>query len=357
MASDWRVVDEPLARWSCDTCGLAFRQQSHGTDGFFRSESYSLYAHPPGEAREFARQAQYASWISSVVTTPPSQVLDVGCGNGSFLLALKSTWPGARLLGCDPSPASVAHGAANGLRVWQGTAADVPATAVSDAVVSINVIEHTPEPPVFLRALARATASNGMLVVVCPDGSRPNIELLIADHLFSFLPEHLRLFCEREGLTVEFAGRAPEALGPFQMIAARRSATHRPIPMAHRSFALASLQSARTRFMQAWAGLDDHLVARLPDSVVCFGAGEAAGLLRAYAPHTWSRIRACTVDGDARGHFGTLPLVSLDTVEATETVLVAVRGEDQQRVAERLRARFSRVETWDDLIQGTEYDQ
>jgi SAM-dependent methyltransferase len=353
MASDWRVVEEPLARWSCDTCGLAVRQPSRGTDMLFESETYSLYAHPPGEARELARQALYADWIASIVTTPPTQVLDVGCGNGSLLLALRSKWPNARLIGCDPSPASVAHGAANGLELWQGTAADLPASAMSDTVVSINVIEHTPDPLAFLGLLAGATAPDGTLVIVCPDGSRPNVELLIADHLFSFHPHHLRLLCERHGLAVEFAGPAPEALGPFQMIAARPAATHSSPTTAHRPSDLASVELARRRFLQAWADLDARLVARLPESVVCFGAGEAAGLLRAYAPQAWSRIRACTLDGDAHGHFGALPLVSLDSIEATEPLLVAVRGQDQQRVAERLRSRFSRVETWDDLTEGT----
>jgi hypothetical protein len=93
---------------------------------------------------------------------------------------------------------------------------------------------------------------------------------------------------------------------------------------------------------------------------VCFGAGEAAGLLRAYAPRVWSSVRACTADdvpavasakaGESRDTFGDLPLVPLDSVASHETVLVGVRPIDQPRVAARLAARFPRVVTWYDLV-------
>jgi hypothetical protein len=83
---------------------------------------------------------------------------------------------------------------------------------------------------------------------------------------------------------------------------------------------------------------------------VCFGAGEAAGLLRAYAPRAWASVRACTVDGDSRGGFGALSMIPLDSVPAGETILVGVRPADQPHVAERLAARFARVVTWYDLV-------
>ena len=85
---------------------------------------------------------------------------------------------------------------------------------------------------------------------------------------------------------------------------------------------------------------------------MCFGAGEAAGLLRGYAPRTWALVRACTIDGPASGRFGDLPVVGLDAVGSAETVLVGVRPLDQARLADRLRARFTAVVTWYDLLPG-----
>jgi SAM-dependent methyltransferase len=348
MASDWRVVAEPLARHRCAGCGLVRRWPGRAADATLYTSGYGLYAHAPGDARERARQQQYAAWIAE--STPPSRaparVLDVGCGNGSLLLALATHWPASRLAGCDPSAESVAHGAGSALRLWQGTAANLPVDAVSDVVVSVNVIEHTDDPLAFLVSLREAVAEGGVLVLVCPDGGRPNLELLFADHVHSFTPPHLRTLCGRAGLDVVAQGQAPPALGMFQMIVAMRGEP------ANDSGAIASGVDARASYLASWSELDARLLERVAAPAVCFGASEAAGLLRAYAPRTWQRVRACTVDGAVEGRFGPLPIVGLDRVDSSETVLVGVRPLDQARVAERLRTRFARVVTWYDLVHG-----
>ena len=347
MASDWRVVREPLARQACAACGLIRRWPGETAGEALYAAGYGLYAHAPGDARERSRQAQYAEWIASVLPRPPARVLDVGCGNGSLLLALGERWPSARLAGCDPSAESVAHGATPGLRLWQGTAADLPAEAASDLVVSVNVIEHTHDPLAFLRGLRGAVAAGGTLILVCPDGGQPGLELLFADHVFSFAPAHLHALCARAGLEVQSSGAAPAALGAFQMVVARPAAPDTAVPATR-----AVSPDGRASYLESWRLLDARLIERVPEPAVCFGAGEAAGLLRAYAPRTWARVRACTVDGAASGRFGNLPLVGLDSVGADETVLLGVRPVDQPRVARRLGARFTRVAAWYDLLDG-----
>jgi SAM-dependent methyltransferase len=348
MASDWRVVGEPLARHACDGCGLVRRWPQPTSDETLYASGYGLYAHAPGDARERGRQELYASWIASMVPSPPERVLDVGCGNGSLLLALGERWPSAQLTGCDPSAESVAHGASPAVTLWQGTAADLPAGGASDLVVSVNVIEHTADPLAFLRDLRAAVAPGGALMIVCPDGGRPGLELLFADHLFSIAPPHLHALCGRAGLQVAASGPAPAALGPFQGVLARPAvADARAAQPAARV-----PPAARSDYLAAWAGLDGRLLDRIPDAAVCFGAGEAAGLLRAYAPRTWSRVRACTVDGQPDGRFGELPIVPLDRIDRREPLLLGVRPLDQPRLAERLRAEFAHVVTWYDLLGG-----
>jgi hypothetical protein len=110
------------------------------------------------------------------------------------------------------------------------------------------------------------------------------------------------------------------------------------------------LRTAQEAYLRAWAHLDAALMQRLPPEVVCFGAGEAAGLLRAYAPGTWARVRLCTTDEAGSGGFGDLRRQPLTEVAADTTILVGVRPQDQAAVAERLRARFAQVVTWYDLV-------
>ena len=356
MASDWRVVDERLARVLCAGCGLVRRDPTASTGASFYASGYALYGHPPGDAREQARQDEYARWIAQGTGYRPRRVLDVGCGNGSLLRALRAHWPDAELMGCDPSRESIAEGFGDGVRLWTGTASNLPGDVSADLVIAVNVIEHTIDPIAFLTDLRAVLQPDGLLVIVCPDGGRPGLDLLFVDHVFSFSREHVGTLLSRAGLQRLGASQSPRSLGTFQMaIGRRRDATQKKaIPAPPRAEDV-------TTYLERWRQLDDRLHPRVQGSIVCFGAGEAAGLLRAYAPRVWSSVRACTVDGlpaaaakaeESPGRFGELPMIPLESVPPDETMLVGVRPADQPRVAERLAARFRRVVTWYDLVDG-----
>ncbi len=343
MTSDWRVVPIPLGKFSCTRCALAYRDPTLPSGAEF-DRDYELYAHPPGGIAERRRQDAYAAWIASIVE-PPSRVLDVGCGNGSLLLALRERWAHAELTGCDPSPAGVRFAEAAGLIVWSGTVADQSPERPADLVLSVNVIEHTTDPQAFVRALSRTVTDDGQLVIICPDGARPGVELLIADHLSSFTSDHLEAMLRVAGLTVRTWGRAPRELGPFQMVVASRKADAASSTTSDAS----ELLQARRSYLRAWQQLDASLTSRLPSQVVCFGAGEAAGLLRAYAPGGWARVTVCATDGGGV-MFGDRPHIVLADVPKDATVLVGVRPQDQLAVAERLVPRVAHVVTWYDLV-------
>jgi len=346
MASDWHVVPIPLGKRSCTKCHLAFRSQELPPAADFDC-NYQLYAHPPGRRAERARQAAYAAWIAGAVKRP-ERMLDVGCGNGSLLLALREHWPHADLRGCDPSPASVRFAQEAGLDVRAASVTEVAADTRADLVVSVNVVEHTPDPRAFVCALASAVGVDGQLVIVCPDGSRPGVELLIADHLYSLLPAHLEALLGSAAFTVTHCLPAPRELGSFQMIVAERQAVASPVPHPDGDALLAERQA----YLRGWQQLDTRLLARIPQQVVCFGAGEAASLLRTYAPSVWARVHACATDeGEGtEAMFGDRPHRRLDEVTPGSTVLVGVRPRDQSAIAARLRSRFANVVTWYDLV-------
>ena len=345
MASDWRIVAEPLGRRSCQICGLAARAPSAATGASLYQSGYSLYAHRPGEPRERSRQAEYARWIARWHSGLPRRVVDVGCGNGSLLQALRAHWPTAELLGCDPSAESVRLGAAGDIRLWSGTASDLPFVASADLVISVNVIEHTADPSAFIAALRVILEPQGTLIVICPNGDVPDVELLIADHLFSFVPAHLRELLAREGFVTDRIDLAPSTLGQFQMIVAHRGTA--PATAFER---VQELSERRRTYLRQWRDLDTKLRERVTAPLICFGAGETAGLLRAYAPVSWALVRACTFDGASGGTFGDLPIVPLDDVSPDASVLVGVRPSDQRLLMDRLRSRFDRVITWHDLV-------
>ncbi len=344
MGSDLRVLEEPLAWRQCEACGLGWRTPHRDPHEFF-SDGYELYIMLEGDRRTHGRQALYASWIATQVGIEPDQVLDVGCANGSLLKALRVWWPTAVLHGCDPSAEAVEVGTGDGVQLWTGTTADVPPDLIADLVVSVNVIEHTPDPVEFLAEMRRRLADDGRVVLVCPDGTQPWVELLFADHLYSFLPAHLDVLFRRAGLEILSTSKAPSALGPFQMVIARagdpepRDPEWGPAPL-------------RDAYLERWSRLDAELCARLDPEVVCFGAGEAAGLLRSYAPQTWDRVVACTYDGATGGSFGDRPIVGLGTVDRNASLLIGVSPANQSALMHRLARRFPRAVMWHDLVDG-----
>jgi SAM-dependent methyltransferase len=345
MASDWRIVDEPLSRQICRACGLICRRPTASTGTSFYTSGYALYAHPPGESREHTRQAEYARWIAQATGRRPRRVLDVGCGNGSLLRALRTYWPDAEMMGCDPSRESIAQGYGGELRLWTGTASNLPSDVSVDLVIAVNVIEHATDPMAFLASLRAALQPDGMIVIVCPDGAKPGLELLFVDHVFSFGREHLGTLLSRSGMQRLGASQAPHSLGAFQMAIGRRRDATQP-----RALHAPPRVDDVTRYLERWQRLDAQLQAKIEGPAVCFGASEAAGLLRAYAPRAWASVRACATDGSPKGRFGDLPILPIDAVSKEAQVLLGVRPADQSRLADRLAARFRRVVTWYDLV-------
>jgi hypothetical protein len=107
----------------------------------------------------------------------------------------------------------------------------------------------------------------------------------------------------------------------------------------------------RIEYLQAWRDLDASLLQRCPSQLVAFGAGEAAGLLRIYAPQTWSRVRAVTLD-DGSGDYAGLPVSDYASLkpDTSQAVLLATRPAAQDTLVARLEADGHVPIRWDDLV-------
>ncbi len=137
-----------------------------------------------------------------------ARLLDVGCGNGHFLLTARTL--GWEAWGIDPDPRAVAAARSAGLRVEQR---GFPDTGLPDGyfdVVTMNhVIEHLHDPVGALREVRRVLRSGGMLWVATPNltglGSRYYrrnwLPLDPPRHLVLFTFTSLRLACLRAGLS------------------------------------------------------------------------------------------------------------------------------------------------------------
>jgi SAM-dependent methyltransferase len=120
-----------------------------------------------GAALPFLERRTGAS-VRYVAARTSGRLLDVGCGNGGFLLTLQRL--GWDVEGVEPDPAAARQAQAAGLRVQIATLeeARLPAAAF-DAITLSHVIEHLADPAVAIERLARALKPGGVLVSMSPN--------------------------------------------------------------------------------------------------------------------------------------------------------------------------------------------
>lgn len=147
----------------------------------------------------------------------PGKALEIGCGDGWMLDALRRGW---RVVGIERSvPAARVASADRGLPVFVGGLEAIRASACFDLIVMFHVLEHLFDPVGTLRACAALLRPGGHIVLALPNSSSWQSRLTGSDwmhldvprHLWHFSPGALRTALERAGLRTErFSFVSPE---------------------------------------------------------------------------------------------------------------------------------------------------
>jgi SAM-dependent methyltransferase len=351
-------VDAPLRKVQCRGCGL-LRQNPHPES--FKTElyrnRYALYHQRPGTSEsEAVRYAAMAEWILyELGDLKPDSLLDVGCGGGILLDALRAVQPRIDYAGVDPSIENSAIARTRGFEVTTGfIPATKPANDRYDVVLAANVISHITDPIAFLEALALMTTPTGRVVLLSHDGVEPGADHLWADIEFSFCREHLGALGAKAGLEL-LASRgmvAPATQEDKHVLVFKRSAS--PAAVLQRNGAERdTLLEARRHYFEAWRQLAARLSRRADQTsgqLFNFGASFWSMLLAAYCPDYWRRVDACVVDSGS-GTFLDKPLISTDSLPSShqEVLVLGTNPINHAALKLRLSARAD-VVTWEDLI-------
>jgi len=124
----------------------------------------------------------------------PGKVLDVGCGNGEFLVAMRKR--GWRVTGLDVDPAAVATArSAHGLEVHLGTVGSLLSKGLTfDAITASHVIEHVPDPVEFLTHCRQLLRAGGLLVLRTPNAQSFGLRRYGSAWRDLDPPRHLHIF-------------------------------------------------------------------------------------------------------------------------------------------------------------------
>ena len=201
--------------------------------------------------------------------TPPfrsgSRALDIGCGNGKFLIKLRAL--GWEVQGVEFNAGAVEVCRNSGLNVFHGDlhAAGFP-DASFDMVSARHLIEHLPDPNSFMDEIARILKPGGYLYIRTPSSKALGRKLFgkywfpneVPRHLVLFSPENLALLARRHGL---IKARVKMQTSPKFVLNSVDYATGRQKETSKKS----SLRRLFARFLYVWpaklTGLGDEIVA------------------------------------------------------------------------------------------------
>lgn len=219
----------------CEACGLVYQQPLPDIDtiGSFYPSSYGVhqapkhtgfsarevltlrtslgYEHLPAPKLKLKHRLRGGKPVTLVPRwRPGGRVLDVGCGNGEYLLRLKSV--GWECQGVELSPNAAEVGRSLGLDIYCGDLANAGFDDDAfDVVTAHHLIEHTADPQALLAQMARVTRPGGTVIVRTPDSASLGRRWLgvnwyandVPRHLYLFSSDNLQKLAERCGLELE----------------------------------------------------------------------------------------------------------------------------------------------------------
>lgn len=208
LASRYARVDdvqsgESFALLVCPSCGLGVTDPAPTQPSHYYGQAYW------GKRHGFT--ARFRTWrrlrLLERRLRPGARLLDVGCGEGEFLVAAARR--GLRVVGTELEQISE-HASREGVEMHRSLD-ELDPGAPFDAVTLWHALEHLPTPVCEIDRIADLLVEGGTLIVAVPDfgGAQARIfgrcwfHLDVPRHLFHFTRSSLLALLTRRGLVVE----------------------------------------------------------------------------------------------------------------------------------------------------------
>jgi SAM-dependent methyltransferase len=203
------ITNEYFVILTCKKCGLGHTHPQ--PDHLNRYYGRHYYGSRHGITAKFCIGRRLRFIESTTEKTTEKRLLDVGCGDGSFLLAAKKAGWDVTGTEINPHPARAFNlDVRHNLHQIEGT-------AQFDCITMWHSLEHMKGIKSTLRLLAKLLAPKGHLIMAVPNNDSLQAKLFgprwlpldVPRHLYHFNPGSLRFSLENAGLQV-FASRHHE---------------------------------------------------------------------------------------------------------------------------------------------------
>jgi SAM-dependent methyltransferase len=138
---------------------------------------------------------------------PNPNIIDIGCGNGTYLAFLKQAFPNADVVGIEPSRAAAAaapDSIRGAIRIGELLEiAPMLAPKSFDLAICSEVLEHVADPAASLRCIFSLVRPGGHFLVSVPGGMRYwSSQDVVAGHLRRFEFGEFRQLLEANGFEI-----------------------------------------------------------------------------------------------------------------------------------------------------------
>lgn len=200
---EYRTSSDTFLAVRCRRCTLLYLNPRPVDAEFARiyPPEYHAFAFTPARfgfvyrVRRRLEAARLLRWCRNLPRN--ARILDVGCGDGFHLDALRTFGPRTfRLEGIDADVRAVAAARARGLTVRHGTLATLELEPHSyDLALLIQTVEHVADPPALLAEIRKLLRLGGRLVIVTDNAASLDARLF-ADRYWGgyHFPRHWNLF-------------------------------------------------------------------------------------------------------------------------------------------------------------------
>ena len=186
----------------CANCGLGKTRPSPDDLAYYYGPSYHGGRH--GITALWCAHRRL-HWVKSLAGAGTGRrLLDIGCGDGTFLLAAARA--GWQVVGTEFNPESARR---SGLDV-RSDLVEVDDGALYDCITSWHSLEHMRDPNKVVAALRRLLAPRGSLIIAVPDAgglqarvfSRYWLHLDVPRHLYHFNLSSIKTLLSSSGFTI-----------------------------------------------------------------------------------------------------------------------------------------------------------
>ena len=307
VTTSGKIVAQPLGKSMCSKCGFVQRNRFLflGHSEYYQEDYASYYERPGTEDYHRKRYQGLVEWMSRFLpeTFRFERVLDVGCGQGWMMDAMSSRYDGIDISGIEPNKHNAAIAIRKGFSVAETKIEQSEVNGTYDLVYSNNVLQHINDAREFLSNMKMRLNKHGVIIVTCPDCSRPSIDLLWSDHNYSFLPEHLLDIGYELGFETVYVSQSNynSSIPPAQLLLLTNNPGYSEAELAKSQTPVRDINHdhlKKLEYLLTFSKLNDYLTQKISgfSRVYNFGASYWTSVIAAYCPDYWNRVEACVID-------------------------------------------------------------